>query len=283
MANTRNLQIAGTTDIETITFDNQEVDKVVYNGVTVWESGPSSQNPQLSDLKAVLALDDPASVYPIGTKIPDTYNGHSSPLIVAQYLNSSNNSAYGGAEGVILIREFVEPTAKTAFAIGDNAYYEGYAGTTMKTFLDTTYYDNCSDELKSLISEISIPCYRVAQWPDSFSPYMESVSCTWFSMSAYEVCNKGAYGEAGYEGVIWDYWKERTGLSSPDNMHEANSGRIVRDVDGNSYSVTLRSMDSGTGVCCISGPYVSGYEGAINSTGLSTVDPVFPACFVAKN
>lgn len=40
MANTRNLQIAGTTDIETITFDNQEVDKVVYNGVTVWENAP---------------------------------------------------------------------------------------------------------------------------------------------------------------------------------------------------------------------------------------------------
>lgn len=42
MANVRNLEIAGTTDIDVINFGAADVSKVVYNGETVWENVPDT-------------------------------------------------------------------------------------------------------------------------------------------------------------------------------------------------------------------------------------------------
>lgn len=65
------------------------------------DPGYDPDNPTLAGLKAAVNAGD-YETFPVGTEIPDTYNGNDNPLIVAQYLDSTNNSAYGGAEGVIV-------------------------------------------------------------------------------------------------------------------------------------------------------------------------------------
>lgn len=216
----------------------------------------------LEDLKTVLEKGIGPDVYPAGAELPDTWNGNSNPLIVAQYLHSGNNSSYGGAEGVILIRKYVEPTE---YEWGDKT---GYNGSIVKDFIDTTYLENCSEALKSAISDISIPRY-------SSSNGMNYLQVKWFLMSAYEVCNQGIADPAGNEGIMWDYWKRKTGLSTPDDFDEANNGRIMRDRNGTAQNVWLRSQFYGSivGFVHTSGS-VDGYAPSGHQNG------VLPACFI---
>lgn len=199
----------------------------------------------------------------VGTEIPDDYAGQSNPLIVAQNLNSSNNEAYGGAEGVILVRKYVEPTSQV---FGSSVEY---STSTIKNFLDTTYLNNCSDTLKSIIADISVQYYNGSS--------KTMVAGKWFLMSAYEVCNRGNLGTNGYEGVMWDLWKQRTGLSSPDAMNLYNSGRIMRDRNGTARYVWLRSRYSSSNVCCVN------LNGDVGSDPSNDSIGVLPACFIGKD
>lgn len=219
----------------------------------------------LDDLKQHLSNGTAEVNFPIGTEIPDVYNSNSNPLIVAQYLNSSNNSSYGGAEGVVLVRKYVDPISQE-FNPGRNAVY---SPSTIKTFLDTTYLNNCSDSIKFNIDNINIPYYNGST--------MTTVSSKWFLMSAYEMCNQGKMGAQGYEGIMWDYWKQKTGLTSPDAMYSAKSGRIVRGLNGSAQSYWLRSWFSSEGPCAMSssGDVATGYS--------SYTYGVLPACFIAKS
>lgn len=219
-------------------------------------------NPTISNLLLALQTDNPASYYPVGTEIPDTYAGNSNPLIVAQYLNSTNNSKYGGAEGVILVRKYVEPTSQQ---FGSNS---AYASSAIKTFLDGTYLNNCSADLKAAISEINIPYYNGSN--------MTQVKSKWFLMSAYEVCNQGYNGIAGYEGVMWDYWKQKTGLSSPDTINANNAPRIMTERNGIALRVWLRSYYSSSRGCSVD------TQGAVNYGAVNYGCGVCPACFLAK-
>lgn len=100
-------------------------DKNLENLASAFESVPMSggwdpENPTLESLK--YALDNDLEI-PIGTEITDTYDGHDNPLIVAQRLDSTNNSSYGGAEGVILVRKYVEPTVYNFGSTNSNWVY----------------------------------------------------------------------------------------------------------------------------------------------------------------
>lgn len=216
----------------------------------------------VTDFKAAVNAGTAQTDYPVGTEISDTYDGNDNPLIVAQYLDSTNNSAYGGAEGAILIRKFVEPTS---LAFGDSVDYETSA---IRTLLNTTYYNNCSDDLKSVLSNISVPYYNGSS--------MTTVTDRVFLMSTYEVCNQGQ-GAAYYEGAMWDYWKQKTGLSLPDAVEVNNDGRIMESRDGDAERVWLRSRSSSTVV------YLVNVRGAINSSRPSySTSSVLPAFFIAK-
>lgn len=219
---------------------------------------PSADDPKLSDLKAVLASEDPASVYPIGTEIPDTYNGNDNPLIVAQYLDSSNNSKYGGAEGVILIRKFVEPTSRQFGSTSD------YDSSTIKSFLESTYLNNSSEDIKSLISDIDIPYY----WR---STSLRNIKSKWFIMSVTEVMGGGSL-----EGIAWRYWENRTGLTSPST--NSNDGRIVYNRSGVAQPIWLRTYQNAT-----TDTYQINTAGTINYTSPTSSRGVLPACFVSKN
>lgn len=216
-------------------------------------------NPTLDGIKAAMQAGD-FSAFPIGVEIPDTYAGNSNPLIVAQYLDSSNNSSYGKAEGVILVRKYVEATNQV-FGISIN-----YSGSSIKTFLDGTYLNNCSDTIKAAIANINIPYYNGSS--------VTSVSSKWFLMSAYEVCN---YGYFSAEGIMWNYWKQKTGLSTPDSTGYANSGRIARDRNGTAQKYWLRSRYSTDKLCV-----VNSADGGVYYNSPSTAAGVLPACFIAK-
>lgn len=227
---------------------------------------PPTGDGTLDDLKLALSTDDPAGYYPIGTELEDTYNGHSNPLIVAQYLKSSNNRLYGNAEGVILIRKYVEPTSQI---FGDYGTVD-FGSSTLKTFLGTTYYDNCSNDLKKVLSNITI------RYRNGTSTYGTSV-VKFFPMSPYEVCCDADSSYSPNEGIMWDYWKKQTGLTSPDALYKTNSGRIMRNSSGAANLVWLRSWitSSKVGQVSTSGAIQHAYANA-NSTG------VLPACFIAK-
>lgn len=217
------------------------------------------ENPTLEGLKAALDAGD-YTAFPAGTEIPDTYNGQSNPLVVAQYLDSTNNSAYGGAEGVILVRKYVEPIEQIFGSSVD------YTTSTIKNFLDTTYYNNCSNDLKSIISDIGVPYYNGSS--------TTAVTSKLFLMSDREICANYS-STARIEGEMWDYWKQKTGLSSPSNA--TYSGRIMKDRSGTDRNVWLRSRYNSNTVC-----YVT-TSGAVPSFGPSYHLSVLPACFIAKD
>lgn len=216
-------------------------------------------NPTLEGIKAAVDAGD-YTAFPAGTEIPDTYGGHSSPLVVAQYLDSTNNSSYGDAEGVILVRKYLEaPT----MAFGDTV---DYTTSTAKNYLDTTYFDNCSGTLKNMISEISIPYYN--------GETVVKIPSKWFVMSATEICGKGAIT---FEGIMWDYWKNQTGLTTANNSN--NPGRIMRNGNLTALNAYLRSYANSSNVYHVN---TNGYIWYDN-LGTTIDKAIPPACFIAKN
>lgn len=213
------------------------------------------ENPTVDGLKAALDAGDYAA-FPAGTEIPDEYNGQSNPLIVAQYLDSSNNSAYGGAEGVILIRKYVEPK----LAYGSAPYASSY----VNTYLKTTYMDRCSEAIKPLVSDIDIVI------DDTINP----TKVKWFSMSIVELGGSNSSQLLLY-GIYWDYWKQKTGIITPTNS--LNKLRCGYDRAGNEVQYYLRTGTRST--------YDYNQGGALKSggTNMTLNSGVLPACFVSKN
>lgn len=219
--------------------------------------GYDPENPTLEGLKAAVDAGD-YEAFPVGTKIADVWDDESNPLIVSQYLDSTNNEAYGGAEGVICVREYVSPTAP--FTFGDTTNYDS---SSVKEYLDTVYLDKCSSSLKNVISEIKVP------WWNGSS--MLSLASKFFLMGVGEVC-----GDYTSEGIIWDYWKQVTGFSTPSTA--ANEGRTPRSSSGAVQYVWLRSRSSSSYVRAIA------YNGSIISAVPSNTSVgILPACFIAKS
>lgn len=218
-------------------------------------------NPTIEGLKAAVDAGD-YTAFPVGVEIPDTYAGIDNPLIVAQYLDSTNNSAYGGAEGVILIRKYSYPGSDDIGSqFGSNAFYKDSA---IRSYLNNTYLQNCSAELKTVLSNITIKTYR------SGSGEYETTNDKWFMMSVTEV-----YGSSSYiEGIAWDYWKGKTGFTTPSN--NANPGRVIPWSDASFLSVWLRTCRDYNNV-----QYVN-TSGAISYSDRTHWYNILPACFIAK-
>lgn len=220
----------------------------------------------LADLKLALSTDNPAEYYPVGTELEDTYDGHSNPLIVAQYLDNTNNEKYGGAEGVILIRKCVEPTSQRYGSTNS------YITSDVRAFLNTTYYENSSNELKSVISEIKA----------LFGT--ESFTARWFLMAAVEV----GINYTPQEGIFWKYWQQRTGSSNLQNNYDnMSTTRRVVGINGAGAAALLRTSTGtkGTGSSrkeCIAG--INSNGGTANAINCTSTDyGVLPACFIAKS
>lgn len=227
--------------------------------------GPSADNPLLEDLKEVLASDDPASIYPVGIEIPDTWNGEDNPLIVAQYLNSSNNTLYNGAEGVILIRKYIAPTDiqwKTA-SEGANPQYP-YAN--LAKYLNGEYLNKCSDTLKSIISPIAYTYGHT----DVTAVTTYIATQTFVAPSMTEVGAANNYG-----GIFFDYFKQA--MNTTTIIASANMGRAFQKLD-KTYGVYWLRTNGGQYYA-----YTIGPTGAVSSmTTSENKNGVLPWCFVAK-
>lgn len=224
----------------------------------VVESSWDPTNPTLDGLQA--AVNAGEYIEP-GTEIPDTWNGQSAPLVVAHNLNSTNNSAYGGAEGVILMRKYALDTPMRYAA--QEVY--PYDTCTIPQYLDGEYLDKCSPELRGMISDLTV----------SYMGYYGVIrqrTNKWNLISGVEAC--GTYNSG--EGVMWDIWKQRTGLSSPDNGN--NSGRMVTRSNGKAVKWWIRSMiNDYIGYVAEGGNFPPG------GTIASFEYYVLPFCFIAKS
>lgn len=226
-------------EVFTVTFDpnieGQEATTVeVENGQTVAEpttptnpdpncvlegwKDPSTppidpENPTFASVKAAIATGHPEDYYPIGTEIPDTYDGEDNPLIVAHYTDIPLNDEVK-KPGAYLVRKY---TMNPGMNFGD-ASHDLYSTSFVRSFLDTDYYDACSTLAKQYVSAIICPWYDGSK--------ITNISCKFFLMSGIEVGGTRNEGE----GVFWDYWKNRTGLAAPSN--NANAGRVLHDSNG---------------------------------------------------
>lgn len=231
----------------------------------------------LKEFKKALDNGTAPDKYPPGTELPDKWNGQDSPLIVAQYLDGTqpyytNNAHTVNAVGAILVRKYVELVSQSWESL-DGA---NYTSSTIADYLanedsTTNYLALTSGELKGLITRLYIPWYNFSTGVFNYP------AGKWFLMSCYEVCNQGSNGAKAYEGIMWDYWKQRTGLSSPDAMYDANTGRIIKDRNGGNQYFWLRSANYSTNVCLVN---VGGYIFGGNPQGTGGV---LPACFIAKS
>ena len=230
------------------------------------DNTPSKYDSTLVGLKEALDAGEAETYFPVGTELPDTWNNEENPLIVAQYLDSSNNTAYGGAEGALLVRKFVEPTNQW-----DKSYGANYPTSSMRTYLNSSYQDSCSAELKGLISPITIKWHSgngTIDVPDNY----------WFLLSAYEVCCKGDMYESQYEGIMLDYWKERTGLTEPDTAFVNNAGRVMTNRNGDPLATWLRSTPRAN----YNYPYYIATNGAVSDANPINNYGVLPVCFLPK-
>lgn len=215
-------------------------------------------NPTLTGLKNAMKSGD-YSAFPVGTEFPDTYNGHSSPLILVQYLNSTNNTLYNGAVGALVMRKYADATSP--FASSSAGQY--YPSSDIKDFMAGNYYNNCSDEIKKLLSDITI---------NMRDGTIHQLLCKWFIPSEIEVGGKSDTNP-NTEGIFWDYWKSKTGLSTP--SASANTGRIINNLS-NSPIITWTRTNTGLGSDrCI------GTNGAIIPGTLTDANGVLATGFIA--
>ena len=217
--------------------------------------GGSSWDPNNPTLESFKQAVDNGEDIEIGLEIPDTYDGKDNPLIVAQKLDSSNNSSYGGVEGYILIRKYVDPISQQ----WNTSTIVSYPTSAVKTYLDSDYLNGCSDILKGMIGDIAVIAAGA------------KVSSKWFLPSGLEI---GSTFNAG-EGIFWDYFQNQTGLSSASNL--ANNGRVVNDNNGTVRNWWLRSASSAGGVC-----YAT-TDGRVSRADTTNKYGILPTCFIAKS
>lgn len=208
----------------------------LVNLVSAVDSIPTNT---LAGLKAALRNGTAQEKFPIGHEIPDEWNNNSNPLIIAQYVTSGNS------QGVYCVRKYVEPTSQTFGNYGSGTSYEK---SKIKAYLQGAYYDNCSDQLKELITNTNINL-----------------------MSASNVGGNGYYG---YTSQFWDYYKQKTGLTSLSD--KANNGRLGLTREGTIQAYWLKDYDGSTVA------YYVRVNGAITSQPPQYTSGVLPACFISK-
>lgn len=215
------------------------------------------ENPTFNMIKLALLYDNPAEYLPIGTEIPDTWNGQSNPLIIGTYKTINNKKAAG------LVRKYVEPTSR---AFGSNVNYQT---STILTYLNSTYLNACSEELKAVISETA------AQWYNGTS--IIEVPGKWHLLSGIEVYGTKNTGE----GVAWEYWKNKIGTSNPADSPMGNTGRSVADRNGNASYWWLRSQYSSSYVCIVNPDgYINRFRDPNSYSEPSKTSGVLPQCYI---
>lgn len=226
----------------------------------------------LSDFKNAVRFGNAQKRFPIGTEFVDVYGGQNNPVIVVQYLDSTNNSTYGGAEGALLQRKYATDVGQRWNTTDNNA---SYLTSAIYSYLTNTHFNNLSQDLKDILNDISIAV--------STSGGISMSTAKLFLPSMEEM-----YGDASVawapgtsvEGSYFPYWKDKTGLDVPSNGN--NAGRqIKRDSEsGAIINLWLRSRYSGNAT----NVWIVGTNGNIGSGATnSTNRGIIPVYFVGKD
>lgn len=246
---------------------------------------PDPSNPTLSNLKTALSFDNPASIYPVGTEIPDQIKAsgtwRSSPWIVGQYLtNTSPTSTYLGQTGVLLIRKYVDYTHKMYVDGSASSTLEAqyYSQSDLRQWLLTTYFnDYCTEELKNIVDEFTFGSYgRNGNKKLTDKLFLPGSAEVW-GLSPYTIYVSALGGSVNANGQPWKYWTDRTNLTDYSRM--PNSKRIITSPSGTTYDVWLRDTMNST---------TAGYTGIIKTTGAITTsyfnvsNGIIVCCFISK-
>ena len=217
-------------------------------------------NPTLSNLKLAIATGSPEEYYPIGTEIPDKWNGQDNPLIVAHYtdITLSDGTVKPGA---YLVRKYCVAGGK----FGNNSIY---GGSSIQNYLEQTYLQSCTAATQSAVATIKIKQFHESYTAKGFFPMSRT--------EMYGVSDQYTGDSTSY-GVPWEYWKNQTGFSSPSNS--VATGRIARDISGTVRQCWTRDYQSSANV------YVLSSTGTLDSYGVSTraTEYVLPACAVVAD
>lgn len=206
------------------------------------------------------------SKFPIGTEIPDTYGNEEAPLIVAEYLDSSNNTAYGGAEGGILMRKYVA-AGTTQW---DTSTSNSYNLSTVYDYINGSYYEGCSDELKTIVSDITVP------YNDVSTKTIEEVSGKVFIPSTDEISLPSATTTVG---IRFTYWSAALATSTSTN----SPNRIGYNVTGDKKAWWTRTAGN-TGTSDAGKAYLVTTSGTTQYNSKTLATPtVRPFFFVSKN
>lgn len=229
---------------------------------------PDPENPSIRNMKLALQMGVAEEYYPVSTQMPDTYDGHQNDWIVAQYGTAKVDGA--DVAGVYLVRQYVDPSTGIAFDEDGN---NNYGLSSLLAFMNGSYLEKCSNGIKRYATEISVPYDTGGAMPSYVTSKM-------FAMSATNVCGQSDI-VTNQEGIMWDLWKQRTGLTTPSNA--ANAGRIVNDINGQARPFWLRTRES-TGSSVLVGT-ARGNDGSI----WSAAPPMYPnvgvlaACFISAD
>lgn len=221
------------------------------------DSFTASVSPAGAIPKAIMAAQR-GQALEIGTELEDYVDGVLNPLLIAHY-GTARFPDGATHNGFYCFRKFVQPTAQ---AFGSNV---DYTTSTVHSLLNGALLEKCSEDFRKYVAEIAVPYYK------NGSTLVE-VNAKQFLMSETEIMGVNGNSNTRVEGVAWDLWKKRTGLTSP--SHSANNGRVMTDKDGNTVWWWLRSWYSSSYVCGV-GTYGTTYGSYTPSNAYGVVS----ACF----
>lgn len=213
------------------------------------------ENPTLEGLKNALDAGDYGAFAP-NTLIPDKVGDTDINWVIGHY-GTATMSDGTSMDGVYL---FKDKALSTNMAFGSSPYFDE---SPINTWLNNTYLSTCSETLKNLVGEISVPVYT-----------SRTANAKLWLMSVAEIMAEEPTVNNG-GGVAWDAWKIRTGLSSPSAT--GNTGRkIENEADTLVYWWTRSYQNWNTAF------YVQNNGVVSNGNALSTKYGVVPALFIPK-
>lgn len=223
--------------------------------------------PTFESLKKALNNGTAKQKFPVGTEVPDTYDGTSSPWTVMDYGEAtlSDGSKNNGLYLVRLIANLSElfTTASSNWRFYPSEIY---------TFLNETYLNHCSEEFKAMVEQVQVPYYYQG---------IKYAFCKCWLLSNTEIIGvaKENYADAKWqEGYQFELWKQRTGLSEPNN--NANNGRIIKGDDNVVKEWWTRTTASGVNYVNTTGAIVQ-YS---NTSYIKTLKKnLVVACFIRSD
>lgn len=210
----------------------------------------------LTNLKSTLDTGNAEETFPIGTEITDTWNNEDIKWTVMDYGTATL------ANGTTKQGVYLTCLTPNLTSVAGNAVY---GSSTINTYLNSTFLDSCSADLKNMISEIKVPYYDGSSdtttdakiWVPGINEIMGSDS------------NIG-------NGSNFDLWKQRTGLTTGNGS--ANTGRILKTASGTAVDWWLRDYSSSAGLYCVN------TSGAVKGAGSVMLNYyLIPCVFIAKN